>query len=134
MYSYPVYYFFWCLIIATTPGSWSRVGSDAALVDPDKPTMTLGLEKGNTDYNKHTTIHEFGHALGLEHEHQRSMFWEIAKKFIDIGAMKKKLSDIVMQRDYLQVKQCGTGSRDYDPDSIMHYWYYNNYCNMLYFF
>ena len=37
---------------------------------------------------KYIVIHEFGHALGLGHEHQRSDFWELTKPYIDVTKMK----------------------------------------------
>ena len=100
--------------------SRSAVGVDAELVDKSEPTMVLGFIKGRSDYNKHIVIHEFGHALGMEHEHQRSMFWSVAKKFIDVDKMKK---DERFNGEYLESSlQCGDGSDKYDPDSVMHYW------------
>jgi len=56
------------------PGSWSFIGTDA--LDPsipaDQPTMNLGWLKKSTpnDEVKRVVLHEFGHALGLVHEHQ----------------------------------------------------------------
>ncbi len=87
--------------------------------------MVLGLIKGCDVYNEHIVIHEFGHALGLEHEHQRSIFWSVAKKFIDVDKMRKdkRLKNTNIDTDYLESSlQCGDGSEEYDPDSIMHYW------------
>ena len=100
--------------------SWSKVGTDGVPVDMSKPTMVLRLYKGKTDYNSHVVMHEFGHILGLEHEHQRSVFWKIAKKFLDVEKMRKELGNRAV--DYFELKQNGEGSMKYDPDSIMHYW------------
>ena len=88
--------------------------------------MWLGLMSGNIDYKKHTVIHEFGHALGLEHEHQRSCFWSVASEFLDLDQMRGDplLKGTDIQRDYLQ-QQTQEGvvhETDYDPDSVMHYW------------
>lgn len=104
--------------------SWSKVGTDAVSVDKTKPTMVLGLYNGQTDLNHHLVIHEFGHALGLEHEHQRSNFWSVAREFIDVAKMKKdkRLQNTDINGDYLECQQCGEGSTNYDAKSVMHYW------------
>ena len=113
-------------IIAESSGSWSKVGAAAEQVeDKSKPTMVLSLTKGQDDFNRHTVIHEFGHALGLEHEHQRSIFWRIAAKLFDLVEMQKDCHsfNVDIVKDYLESQQCGRwGSEEYDPDSIMHYW------------
>ncbi len=98
--------------------SWSMMGTDAENITKYEPTMVLGLKKGRNSYNEHIVIHEFGHALGLEHEHQRSKFWSVAEKFID----KKKMKDDIDIVNYLVSDQIGAGSEEYDPDSVMHYW------------
>jgi hypothetical protein len=54
-------------------GYWSLVGQDSDLANPNEQTMNFA----NWDANEapepeftQTVLHEFGHALGLEHEHQ----------------------------------------------------------------
>lgn len=52
-------------------GSWSNIGTDARSIHPSQPTMNLGwatLEAPDARFLG-TVIHEFGHALGLLHEH-----------------------------------------------------------------
>lgn len=45
-------------------GAWSYVGTDSRGIPLDEPTMNLGFLDGGT------AAHEFGHAIGLAHEHQ----------------------------------------------------------------
>jgi serralysin len=54
------------------PGSWSFIGTDALGVPAEEPTMNFGwLTRGTpNDEVRRVVLHEFGHALGLIHEHQ----------------------------------------------------------------
>lgn len=45
-------------------GAWSYVGTDCRTIPQGEPTMNLGFLDGGT------AAHEFGHAIGLGHEHQ----------------------------------------------------------------
>jgi len=52
-------------------GSWSSVGTDALNVAANQPTMNYGWltpTTPDTEYQR-VVVHEFGHALGLIHEH-----------------------------------------------------------------
>jgi serralysin len=54
-------------------GSWSALGTTCkSITDPAKPTMNFGtLRDTSPDPDvKRVVLHEFGHALGLIHEHQ----------------------------------------------------------------
>lgn len=59
--------------ISCTPGgSWSYIGTEALTIAPDQPTMNYGWLYPDTpdeEYSR-TVLHEFGHALGMIHEHQ----------------------------------------------------------------
>jgi serralysin len=52
-------------------GSWSTVGTDALNVPDNKPTMNYGWLTPTTsdDEYQRVVVHEFGHAIGLIHEH-----------------------------------------------------------------
>ena len=47
----------------------SKLGTDSLTGSPHAPSMTLGTDFSSADYEYRAT-HEFGHALGLLHEHQ----------------------------------------------------------------
>ena len=48
----------------SSDGAWSYIGTDASSIPNNEPTMNLGFLDGGT------AGHEFGHAIGLGHEHQ----------------------------------------------------------------
>ncbi len=55
----------------TPGGSYSLIGRDALLQDPNKTTMNLGwLTTVSDAFARQVILHEFGHALGFVHEHQ----------------------------------------------------------------
>lgn len=60
---------------ATPNTIWSAVGmqsvKDRKIFKPDKPSMNLGFPPSLKEKKiRRAILHEFGHALGLEHEHQ----------------------------------------------------------------
>jgi hypothetical protein len=102
-------------------GAWSYVGTDCRNIPLDQPTMNLGfLDRG-------TAAHEFGHAIGLAHEHQNprgGIQWnepvviqELAKSpnFWDEETTRHNVI-----RKYSADQINGT---DFDPDSIMLYFF-----------
>jgi serralysin len=53
-------------------GSWSYLGTQCRTIPQDKPTMNFGwLTSASGDIDiQSVVLHEFGHSLGLIHEHQ----------------------------------------------------------------
>jgi hypothetical protein len=53
-------------------GSWSYIGTDCRNIPKDQPTMNYGwlTDASPDDEVRRVVLHEFGHALGLIHEHQ----------------------------------------------------------------
>ena len=116
---------------ADSEGSWSMVGMDAEtlITNLEEPTMVLNLQGLHHNVQKKIVIHEFGHALGLEHEHQHSDFWDTVgecfdtEKMIEDPLMAEWAEDtrVRVERDF---KKSTLGPEDpplseYDSDSIM---------------
>ena len=111
------------------------VGTGATTVDDDKPTMHLNLRGHSSELQESLVVHEFGHALGLEHEHQRSDFWDVVGEFLDTNRMmndprvnpsqSEEAGKAAFGKDWFRSDPTKTTVNvlsDYDPDSIMHYW------------
>ena len=102
-------------------GAWSYVGTDCRQIPLDQPTMNLGfLDAG-------TAGHEFGHAIGLAHEHQNpagGIKWNVALVMRDLSGPPNHWSTEQIQHNVLdkyavdQVR--GTA---FDPKSIMLYYF-----------
>ncbi len=113
-------------------GSWSAIGTDVHNVNADKPTMMLDLKGYHHWFRKYLVIHQFGHALGLDHEHQRQDFWEGIDEHIDKDKMFKDSSTgsynnerAAFERDWLPLKtktHREVAGPKYDSQSIMHLW------------
>lgn len=59
--------------IAFAPGgSWSKLGTQCRQVPAPHPTMNFGwlTEESSEEQLRRVVLHEFGHALGMIHEHQ----------------------------------------------------------------
>ena len=115
------------IIIADDGHCRSYIWMESQSVMKDQPTMWLDLHTGKiTDfYKKHVVIHEFGHILGLTHEYQRSDFWKLISPYIDTNLMKKdlKVTEKQFKIDWGVDQDLSGTSTDYDPTSIMHYWW-----------
>lgn len=122
-------------------GSWSYHGKDSAIQSmvktADGPqfvrnntgaSMNFGWFDDNTpdEEFRRTTLHEFGHALGLRHEHQnknQDIQWNeeaVYAYFAKQGWSREKTYSQVLAR-YGSDNEITNGV--YDPLSIMHYYY-----------
>lgn len=104
--------------------SWSAVGTDAKCIkDTNEPTMVLNLKSLAHSHQQYLIAHYFGRALGLRYEHQRSDFWKVVQKFVDLEKFSK--DPCTDSGEFLSRIDKNLEVQEYDKDSIMHYWYNN---------
>lgn len=102
----------------------SYVGTDANLIPQDSQTMNIGFmqDKYPEHEYKRVILHEFGHAIGLEHEHQNpnvSIPWDKAAVY-NYYAQTQGWDKVTVDNNILSPKQKVRYSK-YDSKSIMHY-------------
>ena len=111
-------------------GSWSAVGTDALVEEyfpKSEPTMNFDwLQPGlvEEEYSG-VVLHEFGHALGMIHEHQSpsgGMQWNEAAVFADLSGPPNYWSESTIRINvFNRYSQGQTNFSDFDPKSIMLY-------------
>ncbi|HRD58008.1 MAG TPA: M12 family metallopeptidase [Ferruginibacter sp.] len=113
------------IFIGKGNGHNSFIGTVAKQIDPWEQTMNLDSADfgNNTTFMRSTTLHEFGHALGLLHEHSSPVSgiqWDkkfLYKEYAKIGWTEE---DVDYQVLYTYNKSYTNGTK-YDNKSIMHY-------------
>lgn len=101
----------------------SRLGTDALTGAHDLPSMTLGTNFASP-YFESTVIHEFGHALGLHHEHQHpdaGIPWDREKTYIHM-AYNHNFSRAEVDANVFPLERSALRTyTPYDRQSVMHY-------------
>jgi len=106
-------------------GAWSYVGIDNLNIPLHAATLNLGwLDKG-------VILHEFGHMIGLSHEHQSphgGIIWNEDAVIRDLSGPPNFWDETTIQHNVLEKYTAdqiyGT---DFDPDSIMLYAFPNSW-------
>ena len=98
-------------------GAWSYIGTDCAM---KWKTMNLGfIDQG-------TVLHEFGHALGLIHEHQSpasgGFNWDKEQVTKDLSGPPNNWDDQTIEHNmFAKYDEDQLTMTEYDSKSIMHY-------------
>jgi hypothetical protein len=100
-------------------GAWSYVGTDNTSIPADQPTMNLGFLDGGT------AGHEFGHAIGLAHEHSNPRGGIQWNEPVVLQALAGPPNfwdaDQVRHQVFLKYAVDQIKGTAFDPDSIMLY-------------
>jgi len=100
-------------------GAWSYIGTDARSIPANQSTMNFGW------LDEAVVLHEFGHAIGLAHEHQNpagGIQWNQAAVIRDLSGPPNYWDEATIRHNVLEKYRHdqirGTG---FDPKSIMLY-------------
>jgi hypothetical protein len=110
----------------TPGGSYSQLGRDALLEDPNKTTMNFGwLTTVDANFARQVILHEFGHALGFVHEHQTfgtAIPWDKEKVYAYYAEPPSSWSrEKVDQNIFSKYSYTSTNYSSFDTKSIMLY-------------
>ncbi|WP_454019559.1 hypothetical protein [Azospirillum sp. Marseille-Q6669] len=109
-------------------GSWSTVGRGCLqITDKTQPTMNYGWLKPDSDdvELRRVVLHEFGHALGMIHEHQNpdgAIDWDREAVRADLSGPPNNWDDATIERNMFEAfKEEEVNATKVDPHSIMMY-------------
>ncbi|MEO8671967.1 MAG: hypothetical protein ABI411_11680 [Tahibacter sp.] len=104
--------------------SASAVGRDVLTIPTNEPTTVYGWDL-TTPYGRGTALHELGHVLGMEHEHQNpnaGIKWHDEAVYTSLGQPPNNWSRQTTFRNILQkLDTTLVQGSTWDPDSIMEY-------------
>lgn len=102
-------------------GAWSYVGTDCKSIPLNSPTMNLGFLDGGT------AAHEFGHAIGLAHEHQNpagGIQWNEQVVIRELAKSPNFWDEETTRHNVLnKYKVDQIIGTEFDPNSIMLYFF-----------
>ena len=106
-------------------GSWSYVGRDVLSIPKTQRTMNFGWDLTTDSYGMTTALHEIGHTIGFQHEHQSpfsGIAWNTPAVYTEFSGppnnwAKNEIDSNIMNKLPPNQVQGST----WDPKSIMEY-------------
>lgn len=102
-------------------GAWSYIGTDCRDIPLDEPTMNLGFDDGGT------AAHEWGHAIGLAHEHQNpagGILWNEPVVIREMAKSPNFWDEQTTRHNILhRYRADQINGTSFDPESIMLYFF-----------
>lgn len=108
-------------------GSWSYVGQSNRYIAAPRATLNFGWftdRTSDTEFRR-TTLHEFGHAIGLSHEHQHpqaNIQWNKEAVYAYYQRTQDWTRRDVDENIFQRYGSSTSNYSTYDPSSIMHYY------------
>ena len=108
-------------------GYWSVLGTQAKDIRRSEPTMSLSfLSVPDSTELRRVTLHEFGHAIGLIHEHQQplsTIHWDYAKTHQYYEGPPNCWTPQMVDDNVIRRRSASSDldTTQFDPESIMEY-------------
>jgi hypothetical protein len=108
-------------------GSWSYVGRQILNQKVDERTMNFGWNIAVPDQHNgiDTAVHEIGHTLGMEHEHQNpfaGIVWDEEAVYAELGGEPNNWDRATTFENIIKkLNKNQVNGSTWDPNSVMHY-------------